>query len=289
MSDCLTEIMLERVSLNVLADSNHVIPAHINTCNFCESRFLEILNFHREVEKEFKTSQGVRFHERLVQKLESGYSNVYHFDRLHRLPEHQPDPFYTRTLAADSETASKHPSVENIGVYTSHDGRLMIRILKDPRLGYRLFLLSDHEELYRNVLVRIVGQNNDYISDQNGSIQLGKVEIPEPGELAIEVRTPDASYDLENYFTDVGSLIGEKEIQVKYSDDRRYRLELRSVDKKLNLLVILETDTNTSAEQNIRLMVVKKEVKTEVKNFKQGVALFEDIQNPSDIQLKIFA
>jgi len=281
-------MQIERLALDILTNPGLPKPAHIDACEFCRSIFVDFTEFYKQTHSEFRSIDAVSLEKLVDQKLHPNEKNTYRFDALHLMPSVQSNPLHKKILAADSEISIQSQSIRNIGVFTSSDERLMVRVLKARDGDYSLFLLSESKELYQNVLVRIVGYEGDYISDMNGAIKLGKIDLPDSDKLGIEVRTTTETYDLKNYFPGVDSLIGENEISVEHSQDRRYRMEIFSVDGKFNLKVTITEMALENGRDHVKVMVVKNETHTEVKSFEKGMAIFEDIQDPADLQLKIF-
>ncbi len=289
MTKCLSEIELEHVVLDVLADPSIPLPGHISSCGLCASVYRDFTNFYTQTDSEFRQIHKSSRTDIVFQKLQQSPRSTYNFDSLHLVKTSSANPLYTRTLAADSPVPEVSKSIHSVGVFTSLDEKLMVRILEGPEESYSLFLLSDSKNLYSNVLVRIVGFDFDYISDKNGLIKLGKIDLPELDNLGIEVRTATEVYDLRNCFPGTNSLVGEKEISVEHSENRRFKMEIFSDNEKFSLKVSIVESGDLDGQDHIKIMVVKSDVQPEVQNFVQGVAIFEDILDPADLRIKIFA
>jgi hypothetical protein len=289
MVACLSELQIELLVLKLGQTPGLQLPLHLKECEFCTSNYEDILKFYSQFDAAYKEIDQSSLSQRIAGKQQRSKSKIYRFCALHLLQKPRPDPVYSKTLAADSELSALAPEIHNVGVYTSNDEQLMVRILKGSDDSYSLYLLSDTAALYQNVLVRIVGFDFDYISDQTGFINLGAIDLPDPDTLGIEIRTPAQSYDLKNHFPGVGSLIGEGEISIDKNDDCHVQMEIISVEDKLNLKVKISQISEAGGRDNIRVVVIKKDLQAEVKSFVKGVALFEDIQDPANIHIKIFA
>jgi len=285
MGNCLTPAELEHLAIEHRSDDTLPVPKHLLRCRLCMSIFVGFVDFHSQVQAEYEVQEPATLQERLV----SRNSSIYRLDALNLLPSARPVPAYVPSLAADSEVFNPSTAQKRTGVYTSSDGQLMIRILEGQDKTHTLYLLSEKEQLYKNVLVRIISHDQDYVSDANGRIKLGKIDLPDLGELALEVRTPEAVFDLKNYFPQGEELLGEEEVILDHSDDRRYKMVVQSIDGKLNLKISLANTVTSYGTDRIKVMVLRSERPAEVKQFRKGIALFEDIRNPADIQLKIFA
>ena len=289
MTNCLTESQIEHWVLMKLLEPETHLPDHLATCTFCEGIAEDLHEFYTQTAVEFEKINPESLVALIKEKQSRKNSNIYRFDHVHLVQSLPVKPSYTRTLAADGGAPTAVPEVKNVGVFASTDGRLMVRILKSQKGDTSLFLLSDSPELYQNVLVRIVGTEQEYVTDMTGCIHLGHIDLPPTENLGIEVQTTLDTYDLKTLFPRTGELLGEGEILVKSSDDRKLKLEILSVDGKYNLKISVVESQARGGMSNVKIMVVRHEGPTEVKTFDKGVALFQEIQDPENLQVKIFA
>lgn len=286
MVNCLKESQLELIALGLLEDPQLVLPDHIGECHFCNSMLDDFSSFYVKVEAEIKKIDVQALQSALYAK--NTDPHTFSFFEEHRLPVHESQTVYTKTLAADSEMTSLTKKTQNVGVFSSSDERLMIRLLKSKDEKYSLFLLSDSPELYQNVLVRFVGMDAEYVTDRQGSINIGEIELPDMDHLGIEVRTASESYDLQNVFSSSGKLIGEREVTLERSDHRKIKLEIQAAGNSYALKITLEEKPISSSSQKLKIMVIREENRPEVKISKRGVVVFREIQNPGNLQVKIF-
>ncbi len=289
MTVCLSESQLELLVLSLEQDPSTQLPPHLDSCNFCASKYEDILDFYAVLSDEFKTIDQLSRTDVVLHKRQLESTEKYQFSAINLVQMERPIPVYSKTLAADSELSAIAPAVHNIGVYTSNDEQLMVRILKAADGSYSLFLLADSEALYQNVLVKIVGFEFDYVSDKNGVVRLGTIDLPEPDKLGIEVRCAAQSYDLKNYLPEVGSLVGEGQISMAHNDNRHIQMEIISIKDKFMLKINCSEILQSNGQDTIRVVVIKNDIHTEVQSIVEGVALFEDIKDPSSLQIKIFA
>ncbi len=289
MTRCLTELQIEALVLTSLSNSQTTLPDHIDTCSACKAHFTAFQVYYTNAEEIFST---IDVHARLAvidRILEGKNRNLYVFHSIHKVQSESFVRPYQKTLAADGEISTPKPKVQNIGVFSSTDDRLMVRVLQETDMSYSLFLLSDTPELYKNVLVRIVGNDTEYVSDSNGSIHLSQDGIPDPDELGIEVRTTNETYDLKTIFPRHGELIGEGEISLEPGSKRRIKMEISAQDSNYTLKVTLLELDKGAGTTDVKVMVVKDDSQAEVVQSVSGVALFQEIKDPSNLQVKIFA
>ena len=128
-------MQVERLALDSLANPDSTQIPHLDACEFCAARFAEFKTFYMQTDIEFRGLDLLSLEKLVQQKLHPIERRVYRLDALHLMPSEQLNPLYTKTLAADSEISTPRKSIRNIGVYTSSDERLMVRILKGGRIS----------------------------------------------------------------------------------------------------------------------------------------------------------
>jgi hypothetical protein len=97
-------------------------------------------------------------------------------------------------LAADT---GETPRGEKSMMLTSSDNNLMLKAVLDERTKETwLFLLAEESSLYANALVRPFGGNQDYVTDERGRANLGKINWPSPENYTAEVFLPMASFSM---------------------------------------------------------------------------------------------
>jgi len=288
MGRCLTEERIEQIAIAHLSDSGSVLPDHLRTCEFCQSVFNAISDLHKDAIEgvsKIKLESNVQ---RVNTRLKSLNPHVF---RLHAVEVHTHEtakPIFRNTLAADSQPTIHPTRVKNLGVFASSDGRLMVRIIKGIDGFITLFLLSDQEAFYKHVLVRILGLDREYVTDINGSVQLGEIDLPDILELGIEVRTASEKYDLKTLVGNRETLIGEGEIVLSRESSKQVKMEIIPVGGLYSLKVTLEEHTHTNREKRIKVMVVRNDNPPLVQSSIHGVALFQELIDPYAIQVNIF-
>lgn len=78
----------------------------------------------------------------------------------------------------------------------STDRRIMLKAVRDSHTReVWLYLISDDPSLYQNVLVRPFG-GREYMTDEKGRVNLGRIPWPDSENLIAEVRVARASFSL---------------------------------------------------------------------------------------------
>lgn len=288
MEVCLTAAQLERLALDQVSTRSGLLPPHLEVCNLCQSAFVELVNFYQAVQIEFKQIAETSTLQILEAHLSKQPTTIYKFDALHLLPVPRQIPEYKYALAADSGVEASQQGTKSVRVFASADGHLMIRVLCDPQGEYTLFLMADAEALYANVLVHILGMDREYVTDGQGRIHLGKIELPPIEKLGVEVRTASDSYDLKQLFIAQKTQIGAGEITLERGDSRKIKLEITPSGRQYHLKVTVETHALQSDKEQVRVMVIRETGQPLIQSTRRGVALFQELDHPTDLQIKIF-
>ncbi|MBL7026751.1 MAG: hypothetical protein ISR87_15010 [Candidatus Marinimicrobia bacterium] len=288
METCLTSAQLERLALDQLSSRRIVLPPHLTVCNLCQSALTELVTFYEAVQDEYKRIAETNTLQTLEAHLSNKPSGIYKFDALHLLPLPRQIPEYKHALVADSGVEASPQGTKSISVFASADGQLMIRVLRDPKNEYTLFLIADSEALYANVLVHIIGMDREYVTDGQGRIHLGKIDLPPIEKLGVEVRTASDSYDLKQLFIAQKTQLGAGEIILERGDSRKIKLEITPAGSQYHLKVTLEAHALHSDLEQVRVMVIRENGQRLIQSTRRGVALFQELDHPTDLQVKIF-
>ncbi len=286
--NCLTPAQIEHLALEQMFSGSIEHPAHLAACRFCHASFTEMVRFYEQAQTEFQRLSETSMLQALAANVKQNRSFIYKLDALHLLPIQKQIPEYKHTLAADSGVETAVSGTHSVGVFASADKRLMIRILCDPQGEYTLFLIAADKALYANVLVRILGLDREYITDGQGRIHLGKIELPAIEELGVEVRTATDSYDLNQLFVAQNTQIGAGEIILDRADSRQIKLEIIPSGSQYRLKVTIQTDEILPDKEHVRVMVVRENSQPLIQSTFRGVAIFQEIDHPTDLQIKIF-
>ena len=288
MEACLTTAQLERLALDQVMTRSDLLPAHLAVCNLCQSALGELVTFYEAVQMEFKQLSKTDALKVLEAHVSKNPKVIYKFDALHLLPVPKQTPQYKYALAADSGVEASPQGTKSVSVFASADGRLMIRVLRDPQDEYTLFLIADAEALYANVLVHILGMDREYVTDGQGRIHLGKIELPPIEKLGVEVRTASDAYDLKQLFVAHKTQIGAGEITLDRGDSRKIKLEITPTGRQYHLKVTVETHALQPDKEQVRVMVIRENGQPLIQSTRRGVAFFQELDHPTDLQIKIF-
>lgn len=201
------------------------------------------LTDYQELEQHLETCAECRFliqeRRREIEELSLFWREVSKPDVIH-LSIHEDmvslDGVSRRLLAAKGREEGSHP--ESITL-SSSDKKILLRAVLDSRTEETwLYLLADDPGMYSNVLVKPFGSEKQYLSDDKGRINLGKVDWPADERLTAEVQLPRAQFILrpvedlsvEGESAELRSPGGDR-IKVTLSGEgRNRRLEVKILD-----------------------------------------------------------
>ncbi len=292
MSKCLGIDVLEKTALNKLRGL--AIPAsvqqHLDECNFCSEQYEELKLQLGLAEQQFSTISESRV-EKFANSLTGEPRAKYIFKaELIKMPASRlPQENSFNTRAADSARPARTTRFQNKGVLSTAGDEILVRIISDMQTGdTHLHLIADDEEKISNVPVLIDSLGREYTTDQLGRINLGKAELPSLDQLKLLIQTPRAVFDMSVLQQRWKELIGKGEIVLKNQDNDRLYIEFQPTGVNYRLSVRLDAIQLSGGLQKIQIVANKETDGDQLKNVKQGVAVFQDIAEESIVHVKVF-
>jgi hypothetical protein len=141
----------------------------------------------------------------------------------------------------------------------SSDQKVLLRVVRDANTDETwLYVLSDNPEIRRNVLIRLFDLSEDFITDNDGRVNLGIIDWPERKSLKAEIHLPKAVFSLSPVTrlekgegsVDIDSSGGDR-IRVTFSKDSHGRrvevqiLEIRDLHEGIPLKVAVKSVETT--------------------------------------------
>jgi hypothetical protein len=188
--ECLDSKNLEQYVLDKLflkPVKKHVM-AHIMECPFCKARYEEIKEFYD------------RFHSELTSAVPDFPKRIRSVERsCYDLKIHIPTSFGNYSVrSADNRSWKSKSDLEIVGIFTSEKENLMIRLARHTKSQeYTIYIIADDPVLYEYVLVSVDTFEKTYLTDGNGKVELGHIQIESPRDLIIQVHVPDIIYTLD--------------------------------------------------------------------------------------------
>lgn len=288
---CLTEIELELIVLDEKLGTEEVAPGvleHLEKCAHCSERAAKLETFYGEFKK--ISSEPVSLLEyRFIQDIARNFSRwIYIAYPLSFKDTRQSVVGIPAVLAAASTDVVQLKPFQNLGVLTTQDGEILVRVIRTVKNSeITLHLISDHEQNYRNVLVSIPNVNKEYISDDNGKVHLGDLSLPETKDLLVKVQTPCASFDLTPLDIWGTEEVAQTEIVLTNERNDSIKVEFISSDLdyalKVHLLKIPSADN-----KRLRIMVTRGKRDPKIIKTKKGLAVFQGLKRNGELSIKVF-
>ncbi|BFN38014.1 hypothetical protein [Fidelibacter multiformis] len=201
---------------------NKHITAHLQECPFCRSRY--------EATKEFYTL----FHHEVTHAMPQFPSSIRTdtvpgYDLTHHIPSTVSN---YAILSADNKSRKSKSDLEIVAVFTSEEENLMIRLAKHRQSQeYTMYIIANDPVLYEYVLVSVDTIGKTYLTDNQGQIELGPVQIEYPQDLVIQVHVPDIIYtlDAEKVRTALQTVPRGKDLLLKEGIDNRLDIKVQEI------------------------------------------------------------
>lgn len=290
--DCLSEIQLELFVLNERLSKQKFgleVREHLEECAFCKRRIEHIDGFYREVENNLQKPTSP-IENNLVQSLSRKLSKWIHIARpLPLLGRKRLSVSSPVVLAAASTDTGVSLPFANLGVLTTEDREILVRLIKTMKNGeVTLHLISDNEQNYKNVLVTIPDVEGEFFSDENGKVHLGKVELPESDYLIVKVQTPCATFNLTSLDIWTTEEIAQTEVVLTNERNDSIKIEFIPTDIDYMLKVHLLKIPSAGEENRLRVMVTRGTKDPFVKRVEKGVAVFQRLRRNGELNIKVF-
>jgi hypothetical protein len=97
-------------------------------------------------------------------------------------------------LAAQGDGKSEDPPAIAL---TTPDNKFLLRAVRDIHSGETwLYLAAEESGMERNVLIKPFGGAGEYVTDDQGRVNLGKINWPQPDHYTAEIHLPRATFVL---------------------------------------------------------------------------------------------
>jgi len=194
------------------------LSRHLDTCEYCRA---------------LVTAKGQELDQLAASWAASGRPDVIHLSLLPEPTNAQPE---AGLLVAKGESETQLAEAATLG---APQQEILLRIVRDQHKGeVWLYLMAEDIARCGKVILKPFGEDQEYITDEDGRVNLGVREWPGPDQMTAEVYLPKATFTLqplENPDRETHSVIlkspGGDRIKVSYKGDRRNRcLEVQVVE-----------------------------------------------------------
>ncbi|RMF07293.1 MAG: hypothetical protein D6762_07850 [Candidatus Neomarinimicrobiota bacterium] len=163
--------------------------SHVDSCAFCRHRVHEAQKFYLQFLAEWQKPLSLK--ERHLVSRFNRPTQRWTVTPVHTLAPAVPRSVY----AAATSLQVREPRIKRVGLLSSPDQDVLIRLLQDTRSGdVHLFLLMSNPEV-EWVAVTIPNLDFTEYTPTNSSLNLGPVSVTEWKQWTIQIRTPDQSWE----------------------------------------------------------------------------------------------
>ncbi len=204
---------------------------HLADCQMCQvtvRRREEVLDMLHEVAEEV-----------------SGRAQIIHsFRPLIETPRNS-----LRLAAAQSEAMAASRSVSMV----SADKTVLVKVVEDEHTRESwLYVIADSASLYRNVLVRPFGDGREFLTDENGRVNLGRVPVSSIDPSKAEIVLPTAVFHLAPLSDDTPT-IGRTTLKSEFGDEIEVSMSDTGTSRGIKVEIVKLS--NRAANRPIRIAV----------------------------------
>jgi hypothetical protein len=208
---CPEEASWTRFLLDADFPGREELSRHLATCEYCRASVAAKKQELDQLAASWKAS---------------GRPNVFYLSLLPESTGGQPD---AGLLAAKGEGETQLPEAATLG---SPQQEILLRIVRDQYKGeVWLYLMAEDLAQFGKVVLKPFGEDQEYVTDEEGRINLGVRDWPKPEQMTAEVYLPMATFILqpiEEHDREIHSVTlespGGDRIKVSYKGDRRNRV-----------------------------------------------------------------
>jgi hypothetical protein len=154
-----------------------------------------------------------------------------------------------RLVAAQSKVMPEARSLSMV----STDQAILVKVVEDEQTRDSwLYVISDNTNLYKNVLVRPLGDEREFLTDENGRVNLGAISVSsiDPGKA--EVVLPTATFKLVPITGDPEAL-GDTTLRSEFGDE--IRVSMYDTGSARRIKVDILRLSHRATERPIRIAV----------------------------------
>jgi len=281
----------ERLELYLLgsADKNQRlrIESHLYKCAKCQEILSKLEAYYEVLSKEMQKPVPVWLRERVEQTIAPQRLGFVLRPILYK-EEFGVDHQAIYLLAARSKQEPEGKLAHLITLSSEND-EIILRMMRDNLTGNTvLFVISENPKYYQNVLLKLSGIDQEFMTDANGRVDLGNIELPDLPELKISLTVADDVFKLTALDSKIHKKDRPQEFILTGPSDDRLKFTLKKKDHATLLQIqILELGGKTEYGA-LRIAVNRKGGQYELSQVSEGTALFQDFVKDDELEVRIF-
>jgi len=191
----------------------------------------------------------------------------------------------TRLLAAEGQEETQGAASVTL---SSPDEKLFMRAIRDKHTNETwLYFMAEDMELCRNVLVKPFGGDREYITDDRGRVNLGRIDWPVPERMTAEAHLPKAVFVLSPY-KDITDQSNSAEFTSEGGDRIRVSLSGRGPNCRIEVDVLQLPSFRKGATLRMGMRVSERQDQPQIQLVDSDMAIFESPQEPTTIEIFLF-
>ena len=184
----LTQSEIEQFVLNIGNNSDTIfdLEDHINNCDYCSKKVEEALSFNANLSNFLKVGASPK-QKAFIKDILTDNNKTYIAYPITPLVN-IPNQSLTVNYAEGNTIPATHKKYQYISSFITGDVDVLVRIMKNNiNKNTYLYIISDDEKKYQNMIVTLSNINKKYHSDSQGKVNLGKIDLPDIENLTVTI------------------------------------------------------------------------------------------------------
>ena len=171
---------------------------------------------------------------------------------------------------------------------SSEDQSILLRAIRDSHTKeVWLYVATDEPNMCRNIVVKPFDVDKEYLTDEQGRVNLGVIDWPEPEKLTAEVHLPKAIFTMTP-LTDTGDRARPIELKSPAGDRISVVFSGEGRNRRLKIEILEISDLESEAPLKIALRGPGTEGALQVKPVTADRVVFEDIETPERLEIYLY-
>ena len=288
MNKCPKEEKIEHYLLGSVSENQRLqIESHLYKCAKCQEILSELEAYYEILSKEMQKPIPVWLRERVEQTISPKRLSFVLRPILYK-EEFGDDRQATYLLAARTRQEPEG-KLAHLTTLSSENDEIILRMMRDNLTGNTvLFVISESPEYYQNVLLKLSGVDQEFMTDANGRADLGNTELPDLPELKISVTVADDVFKLTALDSKIHKKDRPQEFILTGPSGDRLKFTLKQKDHA-TLLQIQILEIGGKAEYGALMIAVnRKGGEYELSQVSEGTALFQGFSKDDELEVRIF-
>jgi len=268
-----TEIEAFALGLHV---NNEALKSHIKGCASCRALLSAYQEFYQCFEQVDESSI-----------LEPAHQIIQKRSRLYPLKPLQP-AVHTDQLKLRLAAKTVGTGYTFIRGFVNETEDIVARLMRnDSKAEFILYLIAPPEKLKQNYLVQIQGLKQTWLSDETGVVHLGKLHASEVVDAAIQLRSPQAVFQLDPLKDSDKKAIASGTFMIENPASEKIIIHIDDSQGKRLYQIKIDQVTGLDAQAKVHVSVHQAGY-CHLRPAVNGIAVFENLNEEKALQVKIY-